>query len=291
MSSVLAWFAGLNPWILAGILVLVTAFSSTRRVGQGKEAIVERLGRYHRTLKPGLNFGVFPIVDEVVVQLNTREQILEIAPFEIMTADSVPLKVDMVAFWRIIDPFAAHYEIDNVRAALRNLVITTLRSTIGEMDLQHTYAARDKINRQVLESLDAATEPWGVRITRVEVQGMELPETLKNSLEQERGAWSTRRSIITEAEGRKEAIIVEAEGKRKASIQEAEAIAESARRIAEVLRGDAATREALRFLLMREYARAGQRPNLNIEEPRVRIEPDPSTRAIPNRTENQNKLQ
>lgn len=179
-------------WVFAVVLTVVGAtVGSVRRVNQGNEALVERLGRYHRKLTPGLNFGVLPIIDEVVIEANTRERILDIEPSDVITNDSVTLTIDTVIFWRIIDLYSAYYEIDDVSTALKNLVGTTLRSKIGEMDLQRTYSSREEINRALLESLDDATEPWGVKVTRVEIQDIKIKnEDLQKSLESERAALS-----------------------------------------------------------------------------------------------------
>lgn len=244
-------------WVFAVVLTVVGAtVGSVRRVTQGNEALVERLGRYHRKLAPGLNFGVFPIIDEVVVEASTRERTLDIKPSGVITSDSVTLRIDAVIFWRIIDLFSAHYEIENVEEALTNLVTTTLRSKIGEMDLQETYSSREEINKALLESLDEATEPWGVKVTRVEIQDIELPEELRKSLEQERAAQSKKRAAIAEAEGEREAAIAAAEGQRQAAIKNAEAIAESVKRIADAMPTQASPQEILRYLVMQRYVEA-----------------------------------
>lgn len=256
-------------WVFAVVLTVVGAtVGSVRRVTQGNEALVERLGRYHRKLQPGLNFGVLPIIDEVVVEATTRERTLDIEPNNVITSDSVTLKIDAVIFWRIIDLFSAHYEIEDVEDALRNLVITTLRSKIGEMDLQQTYSSREDINKALLENLDEATEPWGVKVTRVEIQDIELPEELRKSLEQERAAQSRKRAAIAEAEGEREASIAAAEGQRQAAIKQAEAVAESVKRIADAMPTAASPQEILRYLVMQRYVEAnlqlGQSDNAKV---------------------------
>lgn len=244
-------------WVFAVVLTVVGAtVGSVRRVTQGNEALVERLGRYYRKLSPGLNFGVLPIIDEVVAEATTREQTLDIAPSNVITSDSVTVTIDAVIFWRIIDLYSAFYEIDNVKDALANLVVTTLRSKIGEMDLQKTYSSREDINKALLENLDEATEPWGVKVTRVEIQDIQLPEELRKSLETERAAQSEKRAAIARAEGEREAAIAAAEGQRQASIKQAEAIAESVKRIADALPTEAKPEEILRYLVMQRYVDA-----------------------------------
>lgn len=244
-------------WVFAVVLTVVGAtVGSVKRVNQGNEALVERLGRYHRKLSPGLNFGIVPIIDEVVAEATTREQTLDIEPSDVITNDSVTLTIDAVIFWRIIDLYSAFYEIDNVRDALKNLVVTTLRSKIGEMDLQRTYSSREDINKALLENLDEATEPWGVKVTRVEIQDIQLPKSLRESLEGERAALSKKRAAIAEAEGKREAAIAAAEGERQASIKQAEAVAESVKRIAEAMPTQASPQDILRYLVMQRYVDA-----------------------------------
>lgn len=234
-------------WVFAVVLTVVGAtVGSVKRVNQGNEALVERLGRYHRKLSPGLNFGVLPIIDEVVAEATTRERSLDIEPSDVITRDSVTLTIDAVIFWKIMDLYSAFYEIDNVSDGLKNLVITTLRSKIGEMDLQKTYSSREEINRALLESLDDATEPWGVKVTRVEIQDIKLKnEALQKSLESERAAKSE-----------KQAAILRAEGERSATIAQAEAIAEAVKRIAAAMPADASPQDILRYLVMQRYVDA-----------------------------------
>jgi len=244
-------------WVFALVLTAVGAtVGSVKRINEGEEALVERLGRYHRTLKPGLNFGVLPIVDELVARANTREQTLDIPPTPVITRDSVSLDINAVIFWRIMDLYSAYYEIDDVKVALQNLVVTILRSKIGELDLQKTYSSREEINRALLESLDEATEPWGVKVTRVEIQDIKLPEEMRRALEKERAAQSEKRAAISLAEGERDAAIAAAEGARQAAIKNAEAVAESVRRIAEAMPSQANPQEILRYLVMQRYVEA-----------------------------------
>ncbi len=233
-------------WVFALVLTAVGAtVGSVRRIDQGNEALVQRLGRFHRKLEPGLNFWVFPVIDEVVIEADTRERTLDIEPNEVITKDSVTVKIDAVIFWRIMDLEKAYYEIDGVSEALKNLVITTLRSKIGEMDLQRTYASRDEINKALLESLDEATEPWGIKVTRIEIQDIKIPEELRKSLEGERAA-----------ESKKRAAIAEAEGERQATIKQADGIAESIKRIADAMPTETNPQDILRYLVMQRYVDA-----------------------------------
>lgn len=247
-------------WVFAVVLTIVGAtVGSVKRIDQGNEALVQRLGRYHRKLTPGLNFGVIPIIDEVVIEANTRERTLDIEPNDVITKDSVTVTIDAVIFWRIIDLYSAYYEIDDVSEALKNLVITTLRSKIGEMDLQKTYSSREEINKALLESLDEATEPWGVKVTRVEIQDIKIPDDLRKSLESERASQSKKRAAIEEAEGERQAAILRADGEREAAIKQAEAVSESIKQIADAMPPGTNPQDILRYLVMQRYVEANMR--------------------------------
>jgi regulator of protease activity HflC (stomatin/prohibitin superfamily) len=233
-------------WTFAAILTILGAtVGSTRRISEGNEALVERLGRYHRKLKPGLNFGIIPFVDEVVTEGSIKERILDIPPNDATTKDNIRVKVDAVIFWRIFELQRAYYEIQDIENAISNLVVTTLRSEIGTMNLEETNSSRDKIIRSLAESLDDATESWGVKITRVEIQDIEAPESIKISLEKERSAISERRALESRSAG-----------KRQAAIEEAEAIAESVQRIAEALRQNPNSQHILKYLVAQNYVDA-----------------------------------
>jgi regulator of protease activity HflC (stomatin/prohibitin superfamily) len=233
-------------WTFAAILTILGAtVGSTRRISEGNEALVERLGRYHRKLKPGLNFGIIPFVDEVVTEGSIKERILDIPPNDATTKDNIRVKVDAVIFWKILELQQAYYEIQDIENAISNLVVTTLRSVIGQMDLEQTNSSRNQIIRSLAENLDEATEPWGVKITRVEIQDIEAPEAIKVSLERERSAISERRALESQAAG-----------KRQAAMEEAEAIASSVQRIAEALRDNPNSQHILKYLIAQNYVDA-----------------------------------
>jgi regulator of protease activity HflC (stomatin/prohibitin superfamily) len=233
-------------WTFAAILTILGAtVGSTRRISEGNEALVERLGRYHRKLKPGLNFGIIPFVDEVVTEGSIKERILDIPPNDATTKDNIRVKVDAVIFWKILELQQAYYEIQDIESAISNLVVTTLRSVIGLMDLEETNSSRSKIIRSLAENLDEATEPWGVKITRVEIQDIEAPEAIKVSLEKERSAISERKALESQAAG-----------KRQAAMEEAEAIASSVQRIAEALRENPNSQHILKYLIAQNYVDA-----------------------------------
>jgi regulator of protease activity HflC (stomatin/prohibitin superfamily) len=233
-------------WTFAAILTILGAtVGSTRRISEGNEALVERLGRYHRKLKPGLNFGIIPFVDEVVTEGSIKERILDIPPNDATTKDNIRVKVDAVIFWKILELQQAYYEIQDIENAISNLVVTTLRSVIGQMDLEETNSSRNQIIRSLAENLDDATEPWGVKITRVEIQDIEAPEAIKISLERERSAISERRALESQAAG-----------KRQAAMEEAESIAASVKRIAEALRDNPNSQHILKYLIAQNYVDA-----------------------------------
>lgn len=189
---------------IATLAIVGYMVGSVKVINQGFEGIVERLGRYQRTLKPGLNF-VVPLLDTVLVE-TTREQLLDIEPQSAITRDNVTIKVNAVLYWKILDVQKAYYSIENLEEALQSLVLTTLRSEIGQMDLRETVSSRNKINQALLKELDHATEPWGVKVIRVEVQEIKLSETMEKSLETERAAESERRAQISKTEGTVESI-------------------------------------------------------------------------------------
>jgi regulator of protease activity HflC (stomatin/prohibitin superfamily) len=171
---------------------------SMKVIDQGYEGIVQRLGRFQRTLKPGLNF-VVPFFDSVLVE-STREQLLDIDPQAVTTKDNVSIKVDAIIYWRILDVEKAYYEIEDLDLALENLVLGSLRSQIGQMTLNETFSNRDKVNQALLRELDQATEPWGVKIVRVELQEIVLPEALQRALEQERTAETAKRAELLQSQ-------------------------------------------------------------------------------------------
>jgi regulator of protease activity HflC (stomatin/prohibitin superfamily) len=202
---------------------------SMKVIDQGYEGIVQRLGRFQRTLKPGLNF-VVPFFDSVLVE-STREQLLDIKPQAVTTKDNVSIKVDAIIYWRILDVEKAYYEIEDLDLALENLVLGSLRSQIGQMTLNETFSNRDKVNQALLRELDQATEPWGVKIVRVELQEIALPEALQRALEAERTAETTKR----------------------AELLQSQATVESIKQIAEALQAQKNPEAVMRFLMTQRY--------------------------------------
>lgn len=188
--------------ILAPMILVIIGYTigSTKIVNEGNQALVERLGRYHKKLDPGLNY-IIPFVDRIAVEDTVREQVLDIPPQQAITKDNISLEVDAVVLWRVIDLKEAYYAVEDVELAIQNLVTTTLRSMIGELDLSDTYSSRSDLNRKLLYQLDEATAGWGVKVTRVELQEIKPPKTILESLERERAAMSEKQATISQAEG------------------------------------------------------------------------------------------
>lgn len=238
------------------LLILGYIVGSVTIINEGYQALVERLGRYKRTLKPGLNF-IVPILDTIVWEATTREQVLDVPPQKAITKDNVSLEADAVIFWKILDLESAYYKVDDIERAIADLALTMLRSSIGQMELEATYASRADINRELLAQLAVSTRKWGVEVTRVEVKDIKPAKTVLDSLEKERAAVSEKRAAILEAEGKKQAAISEAEG-----------TVEALRLIARALETHGNSREVLQYLVAQRYVdgnyRLSESPNSKI---------------------------
>lgn len=195
MSAFLILLVPLTLVLLGGYMA-----TSVKLINEGNEALVERFGKFHRKLKPGINF-IIPILDAMVVEDTLREQVLDVPKQKAITKDSVSIEVDAIVYWRILDLEKAYYEINNLELAIENLVNTTLRSQVGQMDLEDTFSATTDLNRTLLPSLDNVTKNWGVKILRVEVQHLNLPQRLIESMELQRAAEIRKRASIAEAQG------------------------------------------------------------------------------------------
>ncbi len=212
-------------WIIAGaaiLFVVVTIARAIRIIPQGTNGIVERLGRYHKTLDPGLNILV-PFIDRLRVPLtDMREQVVSFPPQPVITEDNLVVSIDTVIYFQVTDARAATYEIANYLAAIEQLTTTTLRNVVGGMTLEEALTSRDTINQQLRSVLDETTGKWGIRVSRVELKAIEPPASIKDSMEKQMRAERDRRAMVLEAEGIKQSAILTAEGHKQAAILKAE---------------------------------------------------------------------
>ncbi|HEY9688691.1 MAG TPA: SPFH domain-containing protein, partial [Coleofasciculaceae cyanobacterium] len=194
--------------------------SSARVIEQGNKALVERLGRYQRTLDPGLNF-VIPFVDSLIVE-TMRERDLDIEPQQVITKDGLAIEVDAVVSWRITNLKAAYYNVDNLDDSLKNLVLTELRARFGQIELEETFSKIEELNQHLLGRLDVVTTEWGIKVLRMAIQNVKRPEEIDRAMERTRIAERDRQAVVEEAEGKRDAAIAEAEGRKRAAVSEAE---------------------------------------------------------------------
>jgi regulator of protease activity HflC (stomatin/prohibitin superfamily) len=206
---------------VAVVLMLGVLSRSVRMIPQARARNVERLGRYRKTLEPGLNF-VIPLIDRVKPLIDLREQVVSFTGQRVITEDNVVVAIDTVLFFQVTDPRAADYEIVNYIQAIEQLAATMLRSVIGSMDLEQTLTSRDKINTLLRGVLDDASGKWGIRVTRVEIKSIDPPQTVKDAMEKQLKAEREKRAAILGAEGHQQAQILTAEGDKKGNILRAE---------------------------------------------------------------------
>lgn len=279
----------LMPWVLA-ILIASGLKGSVKIVKEKEEYLIEGLGSYKKKLEPGLNF-IIPVYDQVVYRDTIREKVLDVPAQSCITRDNVSITVDAVVYWRIMDMYKAFYKVENLRDAMVNMVLTQIRSEMGKLELDQTFTARTEINEILLRELDIATDPWGVKVTRVELRDIMPSKAVQDSMElqmaaerQKRAniltseghrdsainsaqgdaqakllqAEAAKKAAILQAEAEQQAIVLKAQGERQEQILKAEATAEAMKIVMEKLQNDPNAREALQFLLAQEYLEMGR---------------------------------
>jgi regulator of protease activity HflC (stomatin/prohibitin superfamily) len=206
---------------VVAVFVLIVLARTIKVVPQARAGVVERLGRYSRTLNPGLTI-VVPFIDRIRDMVDLREQVVSFDPQPVITEDNLVVNIDTVIYFQVTDPKAATYEISNYIQAIEQLTVTTLRNVIGGLDLEETLTSRDQINGQLRGVLDEATGKWGIRVNRVELKAIDPPGTIKDAMEKQLRADRDKRAAILTAEGVKQSQILTAEGEKQSAILRAE---------------------------------------------------------------------
>ncbi len=260
-------------------VIALLGLNSVKVTSGGQSRLVERLGRYDRQLQPGLSL-VLPLVERVVSHESLKERVLDIPPQQCITRDNVAIEVDAVVYWQLLEHARAYYAVDNLQAAMVNLVLTQIRAEMGKLDLDQTFTTRSEVNETLLKELDQATDPWGVKMTRVELRDIQPSRGVQQAMEQQMTAEREKRAAILRSEGeresqlnaargRAEALVLDARAKQEALLLEAEAQAKQQALLAQA-RADAATRraepmqaqpqaaEAIRLLLARDWRAMGE---------------------------------
>ena len=227
-------FGGQILAVVIALFVLVYAASALRVVRQYEKGLVERFGRFSRLIDPGLNF-IIPFIDKVV-KVDMREQVVDVPPQDVITRDNVVVTVDAVVYYQPTDPVKLQYNVANFIGAATKLAQTNLRNIVGDLDLDGALTSRELINTQLREVLDDATDPWGTRIVRVEIQRIEPPPDVTEAMHRQMKAERDRRAAILEAEGLKQAAILKAEGVKEAAVRRAEGEAQAIREVADAQR-------------------------------------------------------
>jgi regulator of protease activity HflC (stomatin/prohibitin superfamily) len=270
----------MDPLVIPVIAVLAAlGLGGVKVTSSSRSRLVERLGKYNRQLQPGLSF-VMPGMERVVSHESLKERVLDIPPQQCITRDNVAIEVDAVVYWQLLEHARAYYAVDNLQAAMVNLVLTQIRAEMGKLDLDQTFTTRSEVNEVLLQELDQATDPWGVKVTRVELRDIQPSRGVQQAMEQQMTAEREKRASILRSEGeresqinaargRAEALVLDAKAKQEALLLEAEAQAkqqtllaharaDAARELAAAIETHPAAAESLRLLLARDWMSMGQ---------------------------------
>ena len=228
-------------WILAILFIIIVVIAvNVRIVPQASAYVIERLGGYDTTWGVGIHFKI-PFLDRVAKRVNLKEQVVDFPPQPVITKDNVTMQIDTVVFFQITDPKMYAYGVDNPIMAIEKLTATTLRNIIGDMELDQTLTSREVINTNMRSALDVATDPWGIKVNRVELKNIIPPEAIQDAMEKQMKAERERREAILRAEGEKKSTILVAEGQKESAILEAEAEKQAA-----ILRAEAEKERKIR---------------------------------------------
>ena len=238
--------------IAVAVIVIILLVTNIHVVQQSRAFVVERLGAYHATWGVGLHVKV-PILDRIAKRVSLKEQVVDFAPQPVITKDNVTMQIDTVIYFQIIDPKLYTYGVEQPLSAIENLTATTLRNIIGDLELDQSLTSRDHINTQMRAILDEATDPWGIKVNRVELKNIMPPRDIQESMEKQMRAERERREAILQAEGQKQSQILVAEGEKQSAILRADAAKQAAILEAEgqaqaILKVQQATADALRML-------------------------------------------
>jgi len=239
-------------WLIVAVILLLLVVTNIKVVSQAQAFVLERIGAYYKTWSVGLHFKV-PFLDKVAKRVSIKEQVVDFPPQPVITKDNVTMKIDTVIFFQITDPKLFVYGVERPMAAIENLTATTLRNLIGDLELDETLTSRDTVNTKMRSILDEATDPWGIKVNRVELKNIMPPAEIQDAMEKQMKAERQRRESILTAEGEKKSAILVAEGQKQSAILVAEAKKEAAIREAEgqaeaILKVQNATAEGIKML-------------------------------------------